>query len=152
MTGGNMLVGHDDDDDDDGHDDDDNRHVAAITLCSFPINLIIYYGDFHDNYHDKDVDDDDGDDDDHHHHLGKCTNKNDNAHVLAHLLKSFRAYNVKSSNLLFSDKNPMILRILPKQNTAVLSSVCLCVCSSAGVTSHLFTFKTCPRPYKPYIF
>ena len=101
---------HDDDDDDDvndggDHDDGhDKRHVAAITLWSFPINLIIYYGDFHDNYHDKGVGDDDDDDDDHQHHLGECTYNNDNAHVLAHLLKSFRAYNVKSSSLLFSDK------------------------------------------------
>ena len=45
-----------------------------------------------------------------------------------------------------------LLRILSKQNTALLSSVCVSVCLSAGVTSHLFTFITCPRPYKPYIF
>ena len=46
-----------------------------------------------------------------------------------------------------------LLRILPQQNTALLSSFrpCVRVCVT-GVTSQFFTFSTCPRPYKPYIF
>ena len=55
--------------------------------------------DDHDDHHDDgnhedDRDDHDDDRDDDHDH---------EAHVLAHLLKSFTAYNVKSSSTLFSD-------------------------------------------------
>ena len=47
----------------------------------------------------------------------------------------------------------LILRILPQQNTALLSHVRPCVrVSVTGVTSHLFAVITCIRPCKPYIF
>ena len=45
-----------------------------------------------------------------------------------------------------------LLRILPQQNTALLSHVLPCVSPSTEVTSHFFTFITCIRPCKPYIF
>ena len=46
-----------------------------------------------------------------------------------------------------------ILRILPQQNTALLSYVCqsVSVCVT-GVTSHYFSIVQGFRPYKPYIF
>ena len=46
--------------------------------------------------------------------------------------------------------NMLKLRIL--QILALSSHFRLCVCPWTGVTSHLFPFITCPRPYKPYIF
>ena len=59
----------------------------------------------------------------------------------------------KSDNMVFEDK----FKHIADSASAEYCSTFQCVssvrpCVVTGVTSQFFTFITCPRPYKPYIF